>query len=64
MDRKDIAIAGLSLVVVGLFVEYNRLVQDFKSLYDEKVQNEKVVDAAKKIVTEVTFQEIVENFDE
>lgn len=64
MDKKNIIIA-VSWIALGILaIEYKNLVHDFKLGHKTLVDNEEKFEAAKEIVTEVMFSDIVENYDE
>ncbi len=64
MDKKNVIIGVSWLCFAALAIEYKRLCHDFKLADTTLRENEKAFALAKKITTEVLFEDIVENFEE
>lgn len=57
MDRKNIAIAGLTLISVGLCVELKNLTSDFKTLLEENREQAKVIKDISPVVIDLLFED-------
>lgn len=64
MDKKNLIIGGLALALGLLAYEYKNLVHDFKLLNKAYEEDAEKFEQAKQIVTDVMFDEIVEDIGE